>query len=318
MDQLGVARGCFLAKIPTPPGCALFLPSLRCLRPQPPGSQEACGGGAPPSSSGCSTAVSRRQPVWKTSPRQRDGAGAGPRPAPRAGRTRTAAQYLRRSTPGGPSAQHARVHSPARPGPGRRRDHPHPRPQGRAGAQQPPAPALGPTPSATPRHANTPPAPAGARPAQPPPPQPRRPHLATLRAPLGAAPSPPSPCSAPGRCGGMGPARGGSALPRHRDTRGRGRGMSANSHAPPPVRRPRPISPPLGEPRLAPDSASCGDAQPSSAELRPFAGDHALPLGWSLRGAEKKPCLHQFTHQEAEAQAEEETCSRSQARQMRS
>lgn len=188
--------------------------SLRCLSAVPglSGSLEACGGGAPPSSYGCSRAHLRRKPVWKTYPRRRGCAGAGPRPAPGPG-TMTA-QRIRRYTHPGPSTQtRACTHSPAHPSPASRtrtgaQPTLVPRQQARA-PQQPQALALGPTPPATPRHANTPPAPARARPAQPPPPPPRRPHLAALGDPLCADPSPPRLCSAPGplRRDGPGPRR---------------------------------------------------------------------------------------------------------------
>lgn len=170
----------------TPPGCAPP-PSLRCLSavPGPPGSLEACGGGAPPSGWGCSRARLRRKPVWKTSPRRRDCAGAGPRPALGAG-TMTA-QRIRRYTPGGPSPQtRARTHTV-----------PHtPSPAGsaRTGAE--------PTrdPRARQRHPG-----GGPRTHSPCRPQTRKHAPRARRSPPGAAPAPSAPAVSPGRA--PGPAR---------------------------------------------------------------------------------------------------------------
>lgn len=224
-------------------------PSLRCQSavPGPPGSLEACGGGAPPSRSGCSRAGPRRKPVWKISQRRRDCAGAGRRPAPGAG-TMTA-QHIRRYTPGGPSTQiralTPHTHSPAQPEPrgqcpDGRRVHPRPATAG-AIAQR----ATGARPQAKyPCHPDT-----QTRPQRPLGPARRSPRplrpggLTWPSSGLRSAPLPPrlAPARPWGCRGGMGPARGGSALPRHGDTRSRGRGTGANSHAPPPVLMPRPV-----------------------------------------------------------------------------
>nr|XP_025734482.1 neural Wiskott-Aldrich syndrome protein-like [Callorhinus ursinus] len=167
------------------------------------------------------------------------------------------AQRIRRYTPGGPSPQtrartHTVPHSPSPAGSARTDAKPTRDPRAR---KQPPAPALGPTPPATPRHANTPPAPAEARPAQPPPPPPRRSHLAALPVPLRAAPFAPRPCSAPGplRRDGPDPRRLRSASSRGHP--GPGEGANANRHTPPPSRCPAPLGPPPGappHPRLRP------------------------------------------------------------------
>ncbi|XP_058383670.1 uncharacterized protein LOC131395881 [Diceros bicornis minor] len=159
----------------------------------------------------------------------------------------------------------AHAHSPAQSEPrghcpDGRRAHPGPRPQAPA-RKQPQAPALGPTPSATSRHANTPPTPVGARLAQPPPPPPRRPHLAALRAPLGAAPSAPRPCSAPGplRRDGPGPRRLRAASSRGHPRPGEG------DECEPPRSAPCPDAPPnwarpQESPRPILDSTPCGEA----------------------------------------------------------
>lgn len=84
-------------------------PSLRCQSavPGPLRSLEACGGGVPPSRLGCSRARLRRKPVWKTSPRRRDCAGAGRHPEPGAG-TMTAQRHTQ-TQPAAPPHKHARA-----------------------------------------------------------------------------------------------------------------------------------------------------------------------------------------------------------------
>lgn len=162
------------------------------------------------------------------------GTAPGQARAPRAGEARRWPSAYADTHPAAPPHTRARTQSRT-PGPGgqrpdRRRAHPGPATAG--ASAQPQTPALGPTPPATLRRANTPPAPVRARPAQPPPPAPKWPYLAALLPRSALLPLRLAPARPRGRCGGMGPARGGSALPRHGDTRGLGRGTSTTRHPP--------------------------------------------------------------------------------------
>jgi hypothetical protein len=233
-----------------PPGCAPLpslsasLPRVSVCVPGQPESLEACGGGAPPSGSGCCRAPSPAGGRFgKHPPRWRDCAGAGPRPAPRGTMTD---QRIR-----GPSHKHARP-APHTPGPLHPRTaHPGPATAGtRTRANNRRRGLADPLPPATSRHANTPPAPARDRRRQPPPPPPSWTHLAELRVLLGTAPSPPHPRSVPGtlRRDRPGPRRLRAASSLGHP--GWGRRMSANRHAPPPGLCPAPLFPPPREPRL--------------------------------------------------------------------
>ena len=256
------------------PGARPLPPSGVCLQSQGrPGLWRPVGAALPPPAGAAAEPVSAGSLFGKhpraggTAPGQARAPSPeprAPRPAPGAG-TMTA-QRIRRYTPGGPSPQtrartHTVPHTPSPAGSARTGAEPTRDPRAR---KQPPAPALGPTPPATLRHANTPPAPAGARPAQPPPPPPRRSHLAALPAPLGAAPSAPRPCSAPGplRRDGPGPRRLRAASSRGHP--GPGEGASAKRHTPPLVPMPRPLKSPA-PPETPPLAAKLSPSQQSSA-----------------------------------------------------
>lgn len=80
-----------------------------------------------------------------------------------------------------------------------------------------------------------------------------------------------------GRCGGMRPARGGSALPSHRDTRGRGRGPTRTATLRPLSRCPAPLGPASrspAPPETPPLAAKLSSSRGSSAPL----GNHAPSL----------------------------------------
>lgn len=267
----------------TPPGCAPLPPSGVSL--QSPGRSGLWRpvGAALPLPLGLQQSPSPQEACLENIPAQ-EGLRRG-RPAPRAWGGHNDSPETYADTAGGPSTQtRARTHtvphnrspaSGARTGTEPTLD---PRQQARS-RKQPQAPALGPS---IPRHPDTQtrpqrllgPARRSPRPFRPggltwPRSGPR---LALL--PLLLAPARPR-----GRCGGMGPAGGGSALPCHGDTRGRG-GVRAQTV----TLRPLSLCPAPRKPRpsrlrlLRRSSAPVGGAPPFLRRPRPLSS----PAGWSL------------------------------------
>lgn len=238
------------------------------------------GAALPPPTPAAAEPVTAGRLFWKTSPRRRDCAGAGPRPARRRGTTM--AQRIRRYTPGGPST-HARAHTVPHTGtrwaaPGQAQSPPRTRDGRRQRAATDARPRThSPSHSQTRKHAprarqgppGTAPAPC-AQVALP----------GGAPTPLGAAPSAPCACSAPGplRRDGPGPRRFRAASSRGHAGPGEG-----DEHHPPPATLhllslcPAPFPRPQANP-APPETPPLAANSPGRRNPTSFSGDHAPQL----------------------------------------